>query len=140
MKRGVDSLRGELGSSFRLPSLTRQFLMRARRRSIRRRIWFRALDRGERHIVELTIRCVEKVKSRKLTKVLTRIIGKLSEALKSRFLEKVRRIGVPLAQKVSRWAVSWGNWSALTWAEDPNFARYLAIAESGAGQICRSGS
>lgn len=105
---------------------------------MRRRVWFRALKPVERRIVELTIRCVERVKSRKLINVLTRIIAKLSEALKSNFLENVWRIGVPLARKVSTWAVAWGNSNAFKWADDPNFARYLTITESKLPQACHS--
>jgi hypothetical protein len=40
----------------------------------------------------------------------------------------VRTAGLPLARKISNLAVSWGNRSASKWADDRDFARYLAFS------------
>ena len=67
------------------------------------------------------------MKSRTLTRALLRIFAKVSQALKSGFLENVRRIGLPLAKQVSEWAYSWGNEGALEWRKDFGFMMYLAL-------------
>ena len=81
----------------------------------------------EKGIIDLTIKCVEKVRSARLAKILERILVKVSEVLKSRFLYKVRMIGEPLAHEVSRIAHSWGNPSAANWAKDLALVMYLGV-------------
>ena len=104
-------------------------LAEARRDAFRRGVWFRALSRIERGVVDLTLRYVDNIKSAKLAKVLTAIMEKLQQATESMADRLVRLIGVPLAQKTSGIAVSWGNLSAETWANDRGFARYLAFTQ-----------
>jgi hypothetical protein len=104
-------------------------LVEAKRAALRRGVWFRALDRTERGILNLTMRCVDRIRSAKLAKILTAIVDKLLEAMKSKVERMVRVVGRSLAQKVSSIALSWGNRSASHWAEDPGFARYLAITQ-----------
>lgn len=105
-------------------------LVEARRAALRRGVWFRALNRVERGVLDLTVRCVDSIRSAKLAKVLTAILDKLKLASESMAERMVRIVGVPLAQKMSRIAVSWGNRSASGWAEDCGFARYLALCSS----------
>jgi hypothetical protein len=57
----------------------------------------------------------------------TAIIAKLQLAMESTADRLARTIGLPLAQKNSKIAVSWGNLSASKWAEDLAFAKYLAF-------------
>ena len=102
-------------------------LASARKRAFRRRVWYRVLNRLERGIVDLTMRYVDDVKSSKLAKVLTAIMDKLAQAMESMAERLVRTVGVPLAKKISALAVKWGNVSASKWAEDTEFARYLAF-------------
>ncbi len=99
----------------------------AKRTAFRRGTWFRAIDQVERGLIDLTLRCLKHVKSTKLAKVLVAVIAKLQNATGSSQDRLVRMIGVPLAKKVSVTAVGWGNISALAWAEDLSFARFLAI-------------
>jgi hypothetical protein len=102
-------------------------LAEAKRTAFGRRVWFRALTRIERGIVDLTLRYVDDIKSTKLAKVLTAIIEKLQQATESVAERLVRTVGFPLAQKISSIAVSWGNLSAAKWAGDSGFAGYLAV-------------
>ena len=95
--------------------------------ALRRRVWFRALNRVERGIVDLTVKYYDCVKSAKLAKVLTAIVEKLQQATESIVDRLVKTVGVPQARKISRIAVTWGNRSASAWAEDRQFARYLAF-------------
>jgi hypothetical protein len=102
-------------------------LAEAKRAAFRRGVWFRVLSRIERGVVDLTLRYVDNIKSAKLAKVLTAIMEKLQQTTENRTDRLVRLIGVPLAKKASGIAVSWGNLSAESWANDRGFARYLAF-------------
>lgn len=102
-------------------------LVDAKKIALRRGVWFRSLSRLERGIIDLTVRYVDKIKSLKLAKVVTAIIGKLQYAMESSLDKLVRTIGLPLARKISNIAVSWGNCLANFWADDPVFARFLVI-------------
>lgn len=99
----------------------------AKKIALRRGVWFRSLSRLERGIIDLTVRYVDNIKSIKLAKVVTAIIGKLQYAMESSLDKLVRTIGLPLARKISNIAVSWGNCLANFWADDPVFARFLVI-------------
>jgi len=96
--------------------------------ALRRGIWYRALSRVERGILDLTTRYVEYISSAKLAKVVTAIIEKLQLASQSVVDRLVKSVGFSLAQKVSVIAVSLGNFSASSWAFDAGFARYLAVS------------
>lgn len=102
-------------------------LAEAKRVALRRGVWFRTLSRVERGIIDLTVRYVDSVKSAKLAKVLTAIMDKLQSAMESTVDKLVRTVGLPLAQKISAIAVSWGNRLASKWAEDLAFARFLML-------------
>ena len=102
--------------------------------SMRRRIWFKALNQLERAQIDLNVRFVKKVRSPSLAKVLDMIISKLSTALQSKVLRAVRSVGFPLAMKLSKLAQSWGYKSATMWAQDSRFARFLAIMKLNSGQ------
>lgn len=98
-----------------------------RKKSIRAGIWFRALNGLERGLVDLTIRCVDTVKSKSLARALVHVVSKLFSALRSRFLSTVEELGRPLAQKTSDVAVSWGNRDAVKWRFDLSFIRLLGL-------------
>ncbi|MFQ5758502.1 MAG: hypothetical protein ACE5IF_02345, partial [Candidatus Bathyarchaeia archaeon] len=100
-----------------------------KQRALRKRIWFKILDRAERAIVDLTIRVVKEVRSRTLKEMLMTISEKLTEAMESQVVKFTKTIGRPLAQKIARFAFSWGNREALKWTKDPSFMRYLTIMQ-----------
>ena len=102
-------------------------LVDAKRIALRRGVWFRALSRIERGVVDLTMRYVDDIKSTMLAKVLMVILDKLALASESIAERLVRTVGVSLAQKMSSIAVGWGNHSASKWAADRGYARYLAL-------------
>jgi len=110
-------------------SLSRELLTRIKRKCLRRGAWFRSLSVTERGIINLTIKCVEKVRSRRLVDTLNNIIAKIADILESRFMKLVRSVGIPLAEKAGRLAQSWGNKSAHMWATDPGLARYLTVQQ-----------
>ena len=108
-------------------SLSVKKLAETKKTALRRGVWFRTLNRVERGIIDLTVRCVKSIKSTKLAKVVMAIIEKLHQTIKNKADKLVRTVGLPLARKISNIAVSWGNNSASLWAEDRAFARFLAF-------------
>jgi hypothetical protein len=104
-----------------------RMLAEAKKIALRHRVWFRLLNRVERGIIDLTVRYVDSIKSVTLAKVVTAIMDKLQCALESVVDRLVRTVGLPLAQKISDIAVSWGNRLASMWADDRAFARFLVV-------------
>jgi hypothetical protein len=102
-------------------------LAEAKKLALRHRVWFRLLNRVERGIIDLTVRYVDSIKSVMLAKVVSAIMCKLQCALESVVDRLVRTVGLPLAQKISDIAVSWGNTLASMWADDRAFARFLVV-------------
>ena len=90
-------------------------------------VWFKALLRIDRVLVDLTIKVVENIRSAHLAKSILAVMGKLEGFLESSFLRSMRTIGRSLAEKISLIAQKWGNASAKNWATDLSFAFFLAI-------------
>ena len=99
----------------------------AKKIALRRGVWFRSLSRVERGIIDLTVRYIDSIKSAKLAKVVTAIMEKLQLTMETLADKMVRTVGLPLARKISKLAVSWGNHLAKLWAEDRAFARFLVL-------------
>jgi len=110
--------------------------MKIKVRALRRRVWFRVLSRVERAIVDLTIRCVERVRSHSLEETLFNIVKKIWKTLEPEFLEKAEKIGREIARKFCSLASEWGNPTASTWTHDLNYVRFLGVnALNGASTI-----
>ena len=110
-----------------MSSLTRKDLMKIKARAFRHRIWFKALSRAERAIIDLTIKCVERVRSPTLAAIVSSVVGKVLKILESRFLATVNRVGSTIAEKVSGVAERWDNKNASSWKHDSSFIRVLGI-------------
>ena len=114
-------------------SPTREALARVKLKALRYGVWFKALSRDERILMELVIRVTERVRSFLLAKLLSRIVKKLLEAMGGmqamigKVAYKMKTDGLHLAQKLSQIAQSWGNKSAAKWPKDPGFVQYLTI-------------
>ena len=89
--------------------------------------WFKALQRIDRVLFDLTIRVVDNIRSSKLAKSIALLTRKLEDSIKNGFLYHLRTIGLPLAQKISLTAQKLGNISAINWAFDSSFAIFLAV-------------
>jgi hypothetical protein len=107
--------------------LTRSEILKVKTRALRRGVWFRVLTRTERACVDLAALVVERVRSWLLRKVLASIIAKLEEVMESRVQRLTRQVGDSLAKKISEIALKWGHKSAVKWAEDSGFKRFLTI-------------
>ena len=107
--------------------LEKKKLVKLKLKAIRGGVWFRALSRIDRALVDLTITVVHGVQSFTLARIVFSIVTKLEDALENRFLNALKEVGFPQARKLSLFAQKWGNVSARNWAFDLSFARFLAI-------------
>ena len=107
--------------------LTRGEIVKIKIKAVRRGVWFRALTRAERACLDLAVMVVQKVRSRLLGKVLFSVLKKLEESMESHVGCLMREVGGNLAKKLSKIAQAWGNESAVNWAEDSGFKRYLTV-------------
>lgn len=122
----------------RVVEFDRVFLLRMRRKALRKGVWFKVLDCAERAILNLVPRCVEKPRSARLIDMLAKIIVKIENALKSPVDILVGQVGRPLAKRLSQIAQKWGHKDAGEWATDDGFARYLAIVNMNSFSYTRS--
>ena len=86
------------------------------------------MSRVERGVVDLTIRCVEMIRSPVLARALSEIVRKISQRIGKSFLEKVSIVGTAIAHEISRTAERWGNENASTWKNDSDFIRFLGVS------------
>ena len=107
--------------------LNRTQLIKLRVKAIRAGVWFRALPRIDRVLIDLTIKVAENIRSAHLAKSIFAVMGKLEGLLESSILKSLRLIGRPLAEKIGLIAQKLGNTSAKSWAADSSFAFFLAI-------------
>jgi hypothetical protein len=118
-------------------TISRLELIKIKKKAMRHKAWFKILDRTERAIIDLTIRCVEKIRSTKLIEIVTEIMNKLKQIIESPIKRLMRQIGLSLAQKLSEIAQRWGNNSAYLWVLDINFIQYLTIIQKNLSSIFR---
>jgi hypothetical protein len=102
-------------------------------RALRKRVWYRVLDRIERGLLDLAIRWVDNVRSGRLTETLLRILAKLARAMEQG-MARVLMVGRELALQASLLAVRWGNGQAYAWRFDESFWRGLGL-----GRTCAKG-
>ena len=102
-------------------------LIKLRSKAKRAGVWFRALPRIDRVLVDLTIRVASRVRSVTLARNILAVTKKLEGLLESRLLRAFRGIAFQLAQKLSSIAQKWGNTSAKHWASDLSFVKFLAV-------------
>ena len=111
--------------------LTRQGLLKVKTKAVRKGVWYETLSRAERAIVDLTIKCVENVKSPTLAKTVTRILSKISQTLENCFLKRAEKIASDLAKRLSLVAEKWGNKTAQKWRTDKKFIMFLGAVALG---------
>ena len=107
--------------------LDKKQLVNLKTKAMRSGAWFKALQRIDRVLFDLTIRVVDTIRSAKLAKSIAVLTRKLEEAMKGSFSSRLRTIGLPLAQKISFTAQKLGNISAGGWVFDSSFAVFLAV-------------
>jgi hypothetical protein len=117
---------------------SRSELILIKQRALRKGTWFRVLNRTERAIISLTIRCVDKVRSSNLAEILRSVVDKLVDAVKSRVKRLMENIGRELALNLSRIAKGWSYAPAVAWGSDSGFMQYLAITHMNTFKIFKS--
>jgi len=105
------------------------YLMKIRREAKRNNVWYKALSRIERNILDLASKCVKMPKSPMLIDILAKIVVKVKKALMSPIFHLIGQIGRPLAKKISLIAKGWGNKNAESWINDEGFLKYLTIID-----------
>jgi len=101
--------------------------MKIRSRALRTRVWFRALSKVERAIVDLTIKCVERIRSNVLVRIISTIISKLLESLGEDFMKRAERIGRKITEKLCILGERWRNKAYSTWKYDKCFVKFLGV-------------
>jgi hypothetical protein len=104
---------------------SRSFLIEVRKKALRTKTWWKALDRTDRAIIDLTIRVVNNVRSADLGIEIVKVLKKLNDVLKSPFVRLMESYGLKQARKISQQALSWGFNEAKGWAYDLGFMTYL---------------
>ena len=112
----------DVSSSF----LRKTQLTKLKLKAMRAGVWFKALPRIDRALVDLTIKVAGTVRSSTLAKNILTVIRKLESIMASKFLRAVKEIGFPIAHRLGLIAQKWGNNNAKNWESDKDFARYLA--------------
>ena len=102
-------------------------LVKLKLKAMRAGVWFRALPRIDRVLVDLTIKVTSNVRSVTLAKCILSITRKLEGLLESKLVRAIREIGFSIACKLSLFAQKWGNILAKSWVSDMRFARFLAV-------------
>jgi hypothetical protein len=100
--------------------------MKLKLKAMRSGVWFRALPRIDRVLVDLTIKVAGTVRSSTLAKNILTVVRKLGCLLENKLLRAVRETGLPVARRLSLLAQKWGNAAAKDWLSDGGFARYWA--------------
>jgi len=107
--------------------LERKQLIGLKTKAMRSGAWFKALQRIDRVLFDLTIRVVDNIRSAKLARSIDILASKLVYATKGRFSSYLTEIGLPLAQKVSFAGEKMGNPFAKSWSSNRSFAFFLAV-------------
>jgi hypothetical protein len=120
--------------------LSKGNLLLLKLRAKRSGVWFKALNRIDRALIDLTMTVADKVRSIRLAKALSIIISKVENALKNKISRAIYEVGFPLAHKFSLYAKKWGNPSAENWISDMSFASFLAIMHINSDESMLDGS
>jgi hypothetical protein len=115
-------------------SLDKKQLITMKTKAMRSGAWFKVLKRIDRVLLDLTIKVIDNVRSAKLAKSVLVIVGKLENAVKKNLSSRFYEIGLPLTQKISALCQKIGNPSAISWACDSSFTRFLGVLQFNAGK------
>jgi hypothetical protein len=107
--------------------LSKAQLIKLKLKAVRAGVWFKALPRIDRVLVDLTIKVTSSIRSVTLAKNILAVTRKLEELLESSLIRAFREVGLLLAKKISLVAQKWGNASAKNWASNVSFIRFLAV-------------
>ena len=102
-------------------------LFKLKLKAVRAGVWFKALPRIDRVLVDLSIRVAQSVRSAALAECLLSVARKLEMLLEGKVSRATREVGFSIANKLSMIAQGWGHENARSWGCDYGFAQYLAV-------------
>ena len=105
------------------------YLLKIKRLAYRKRVWFNVLNSAERALLTVVPLCMKKPRSMTLIKALAKIVVKIKYTVKNQQSNLVRKVGGPIALRLSMIAIKWGYALANEWATDLKFAKFLMILE-----------
>jgi hypothetical protein len=108
-------------------TLGRKELVNLRLKALRSGVWFKALKRIDRVLIDLTLKVSDEVHSHTLAKALLSVAVRVQNALRNRISHVIDEVGFRLARQLSLIAEKMGSTTAKTWRTDPSFAKFLAI-------------
>jgi len=106
---------------------TRQDLEKIKSKALRTRVWFRTLSKVERAIIDLTIKCVERVRSAVLAGTIATIVDKILRCLEEDFIIGAETVGLEIVERVCAIGKKWGNEACSAWRRNKCFIRFLGI-------------
>ena len=109
-----------------LSLISPDYLKSVRLTALRKRTWFKALDKLERGIFNLTIKFVENIKSQVLAGHIVKILVKLRDAAKCAFTRHVESYGYMKLRETVEQALGLG-YDATGWVRDLGFAEWFAL-------------
>jgi hypothetical protein len=104
-------------------------LSKLKMKAIRAGVWFKALTRIDRVLIDLTMKVTQRVRSLSLTRSIMSVAAKLENLLEGKLARVIREFGFPLASELSILAQRWGNVDAEGWRSDFGFAQYLSVVK-----------
>ena len=90
-------------------------------------MWFRAISKVERAIVDLTIKCVEKIRSTILAGTISAIVAKILQCLEDGFTTRADKVGHEIVERLCSVGERWGSEAHLVWKYDKCFIRFLGV-------------
>ncbi len=102
-------------------------------KAIRQHLWYRALSRVDRALVDATLQVSDNIRSSTLANALLRVVARLESASRSLISWTAQTIGFSRLREIASFAMKWGNRSAKTWCYDEKFARFLALMHINVG-------
>jgi len=106
--------------------ISKSYLRDVKGCALRKRIWYKALDKLERGIIDLTINIVECAKSKILVQEITKILAKLESAMRSRFTRHYETFGLEKLRNVVETARGFGSKVCSEWYTQ-SFALLLTL-------------
>jgi hypothetical protein len=108
-------------------------LLVVKAKAMRSGVWFKALKRIDRVLLDLTINVIDNIRSAKLAKSVSEILEKLGNAVKD-FSSRFYEAGLPLAKKLSTVCQKIGALSANSWVHDSSFIKFLGVLQVNANK------
>jgi len=94
---------------------------------MRTRVWFRALSKVERAIVNLTIKCVDKIRSMMLAGTISAIVAKILQCLEESFTTRADKVGHEIVERLCSIGEGWATKTFYAWKRDKAFIRFLGV-------------